>query len=117
MVGMFAKLAGQTSSRAMAEWAKLRQHELSQLLHLKRESMPHASTWSRVLAGAVDPNEVEQILGHFFENQARSRLHPGTRHLCLDGKTLKGTIPLGQTQGVHLLAAYPRKASCWHKSR
>jgi len=26
--------------------------------------------------------------------------------LCLDGKTLRGTIPLGQSQGVHLLAAY-----------
>jgi len=26
--------------------------------------------------------------------------------LALDGKTLRGTIPLGHTQGVHLVAAY-----------
>lgn len=26
--------------------------------------------------------------------------------LAIDGKTLRGTIPLGHTQGVHLLAAY-----------
>jgi hypothetical protein len=26
--------------------------------------------------------------------------------VCLDGKTLRGTIPLGHTNGVHLLAAY-----------
>jgi predicted transposase YbfD/YdcC len=26
--------------------------------------------------------------------------------VCIDGKTLRGTIPAGQSQGVHLLAAY-----------
>src|SRR5579871_2896353 len=30
----------------------------------------------------------------------------GERLLSLDGKTLRGTIPLGKSQGVHLLAAY-----------
>lgn len=26
--------------------------------------------------------------------------------MAVDGKTLRGTIPLGQTQGVHLVAVY-----------
>jgi hypothetical protein len=30
----------------------------------------------------------------------------GNVQVTLDGKTLRGTIPAGQTQGVHLLAAY-----------
>jgi hypothetical protein len=30
----------------------------------------------------------------------------GSLVVALDGKTLRGTIPLGQTRGVHLLAAY-----------
>jgi hypothetical protein len=30
----------------------------------------------------------------------------GSLQVVLDGKTLRGTIPAGQTQGVHLLAAY-----------
>lgn len=34
LIGLLAKLAGQTSSRAIAEWAQLRQHELAQLFSL-----------------------------------------------------------------------------------
>src|SRR5260221_1624620 len=55
MVGVLAKLAGQDSSRGMGHWAQLRARELSQLFHLKRERMPHYSTWSRVLGHGNDP--------------------------------------------------------------
>jgi predicted transposase YbfD/YdcC len=107
MIGVLAKLAGQDSSRAMAHWAQLRSHELSQLFHLKRESMPHYSTWSRVLGHGVEPSEVEEIVGRFFAQGARTAQRKrGTIHLAIDGKTLRGTIPLGETEGVHLLAAY-----------
>lgn len=107
MIGVLAKLAGQDSSRAMAHWAQLRTHELSQLFHLKRERMPHYSTWSRVLGHGVEPSEVEEIVGQFFR-QATSMTGSkrGSIQLAIDGKTLRGTIPLGQTEGVHLLAAY-----------
>src|SRR6266496_6680358 len=55
LIGLLAKLAGQDSCRGMAHWAKLRSRELSQLFHLKREKMPHYSTWSRVLGHGVEP--------------------------------------------------------------
>ncbi len=107
MIGVLAKLAGQDSSRAMANWAKLRTQELSQLFQLKRERMPHYSTWSRVLGHAVEPAEVEQVLGQFFIKAVmRPEPKPGSLQLALDGKTLRGTIPLGASRGVHLLAAY-----------
>lgn len=107
MIGVLAKLAGQDSSRAMAHWAKLRTRELSQLFHLKRERMPHYSTWSRVLGHGVEPSEVEHIIGQFFVTAAKeSKPKRGSIQLALDGKTLRGTIPLGASQGVHLLAAY-----------
>lgn len=107
LIGVLAKLAGQNSSRAMAHWAKLRSHELSQLFHFKRERMPHYSTWSRVLGHGADPSEVEQILGQFFAAGTRgSEPRRGSIQVSLDGKTLRGTIPLGGSQGVHLLAAY-----------
>ncbi len=107
MIGVLAKLAGQDSSRAMAHWAKLRTHALSQLFRLKREKMPHYSTWSRVLGYATEPAEVEQAVGQFFASLAQpSPAKRGSLHLALDGKTLRGTIPLGETRGVHLLAAY-----------
>ena len=107
MVGVLAKLAGQDGFRGMANWAKLRTKELSELFHLKRERMPHYSTWSRVLGYGVEPSEVEQIVGQFFAQAIRaSRRQRGSIHLAIDGKTLRGTIPLGETEGVHLLAVY-----------
>ncbi len=55
----------------------------------------------------MEPREVEAIIGGFFQ-RASSRAVParGRVHLALDGKTLRGTIPLGETRGVHLLAIY-----------
>jgi hypothetical protein len=108
MIGVLAKLAGQDSSRAIAEWAKLRTTELRRLFALKQQTMPHYSTWSRVLAHGVDPIQLEQTLGNFFATSVSeaSRLQRGGIQVCLDGKTLRGTIPLGESQGVHLLAAY-----------
>src|SRR5260370_24890392 len=44
LIGVLAKLAGQSSSRAIAHWAKLRSQELQQLFHLRRARMPHYST-------------------------------------------------------------------------
>src|SRR6266496_4611258 len=106
MIGVLAKLAGQDSSRGMAHWAKLRTKELSELFHLNRECMPHYSTWSRVLGHGVEPNDVEHVLGQFFVIAAReAEPQRGSIQLALDGKTLRGTIPLGETRGVHLLAA------------
>ncbi len=107
MIGVLAKLAGQDSSRGMAHWAKLRTQELSQLFHFTRAKMPHYSTWSRVLGQAVEPAEVEEIIGQFFVTVAKeSEPKRGSIQLALDGKALRGTIPLGKTRGIHLLAAY-----------
>ena len=80
MIGVLAKLAGQDSSRAMAHWAKLRTRELSQLFQLKREKMPHYSTWSRVLGHGVEPREVEQIIGQFFATAAKGSERQQRQH-------------------------------------
>ncbi len=107
MIGVLAKLSGQDSSRAISHWAKLRHRELSRLFQWKRQAMPHYSTWSRVLGQAVDPEEVEQALSQFFAEQKRSKAPKrGSIQVCLDGKTLRGTIPAGHSHGVHLMAAY-----------
>ena len=59
------------------------------------------------MAHAVSPEEVEAAVSQFFQ-QRKPRKAPkrGSIQVCLDGKTLRGTIPAGQTQGVHLMAAY-----------
>jgi predicted transposase YbfD/YdcC len=68
--------------------------------------MPHQSTWSRILGEAVDPREVEQVLSTFFQTPPPAAPARASLVVAVDGKTLRGTIPLGQTQGVHLVAAY-----------
>lgn len=98
LIGVLAKLAGQDSSRAIAHWAQLRKQELRLLFAFQRETMPHYSTWSRVLGRGVDPIQLEQVLGDFFASSLaeESRLQRGGIQVCLDGKTLRGTIPLGE---------------------
>ena len=105
LIGVLAKLAGQTSSRAIAEWAQLRERELVQVFALTHQHMPHFSTWSRILGTGCDPDEVEEVLGQFFADSSFRPSLPGERHLALDGKTLRGTIPLGESHGMHLVAA------------
>ncbi len=106
MVAILAKLAGQHQVRAIAHWAALRAADLTALFHFPRATMPHSTTWSRVLGTAVDLAALEHLL--------RESLHPSDAEvpdraqiaLALDGKTLRGTIPLGHTHGIHLVAAY-----------
>jgi predicted transposase YbfD/YdcC len=97
---ILAKLGGEDTLRGMADWVRLRGSELVRLLHLPRPSLPHQTTYERVLDG-LDVEAFERLVGQFFAQQVSA---PQT--VTLDGKTLRGTIPPGKTQGVHLLAAY-----------
>ena len=103
-----AKLAGHSRLTALAHWAQLRAADLAHLFGLKRSTMPHYTTWSRLFADAVDVAALEQTLGTFFQQQRRAHEVParGSIILAVDGKTIRGTIPAGHTTGVHLVAAY-----------
>jgi predicted transposase YbfD/YdcC len=97
---ILAKLGGEDSMKGMAEWVRLRSQPLIRLLNLSRDSVPHQTTYERVLVD-LDAHEVEQVIGDFFAQQTGC-----DRTITLDGKVLRGTIPDGATQGTHLLAAY-----------
>jgi predicted transposase YbfD/YdcC len=106
-IALLAKLAGASQVRAIAEWARERAAELAALFSLERATMPHPTTWSRVLANAVAVEALERALAPLLappptvEEPTRA-----SRLIALDGKTLRGTIPAGHTSGVHLLSAY-----------
>lgn len=108
---ILAKLVGQNQLEEIADWAKLRAKELSRLLGLKRERMPHKTTWGRVLGKAMDVAALERLVGEFFQSQLEAEIPVrGSVALAIDGKTLRGTIPKGNTRGVHLMGAYlPQK--------
>lgn len=111
-IATLAKLAEQNSPRAIADWARLRAPTLADLFGLDRPTMPHPTTWNRVFGGAIDPQQFSQLVADFLMATApaprgtRKRRRRGQVAVCLDGKTLRGTIPSGMTRGVHLLAAY-----------
>ena len=106
-IAVLAKLAGYSRVEAVADWAKLRQNELHLWFGTKHPRMPHHTTWSRILGWAVGVGDIERV--------AQAALAPPPNGdvpercsivVAIDGKTIRGTIPRGQTQGVHLLAAY-----------
>lgn len=100
---VLAKLCGEDHVRGIATWVRLRKEQLAEALGLARPQAPHATTYSRILSQAVDVEELETVVGRFFESQPKA----GRSVIVnLDGKTLRGTIPAGQSQGVHLLAAF-----------
>lgn len=107
-IAVLAKLAGQSRLEPLADWARQRASELARLFGLTRLTMPHQTTWSRILATAVDVCALEGVLARFFQAQQRQALLParGSIVLAIDGKSVRGTIPTGSTQGLHLMAAY-----------
>jgi len=102
-----ATLSGHSRLRAIAAWAALRAHEFASWFQLERATMPHPVTWSRVFGTAVDLHERAQVLGEVLRPPDLA-LVPARASIALAraGKTLRGTIPRGQTQGVHVVAAY-----------
>jgi predicted transposase YbfD/YdcC len=106
-VAVLAKLAGYSRVEDVADWAKLREHELHVLFATKRARMPHHTTWSRILGRAVDSADLERVAQQVFAPPALGEVPDRCSiEVALDGKTIRGTIPRGQTRGVHLLAAY-----------
>lgn len=100
---IFAKLCGEDTPSGIADWAHLRTKQLVTFLQLERKTLPCHNTYRRVLSGAVNLLDFQQITSRFLTDgldQGQSML------VAIDGKTLRGTIPKGETKGVHLLAAY-----------
>lgn len=97
---ILAKLGGEDGMKGMSEWVQLRAKNLAKLLNLSRLTMPHQTTYERVLA-ELDEVEVERILGKFFSQEQEMNTM-----ISIDGKVLRGTIPSGERQGTHLLAAF-----------
>ena len=100
---VLAKLSGEDRLYGIADWARARADSLCALLGVSRGYLPCHNTYRRVLRQAVDTDRLQAAVSRFLTQD------PDTGHsvlIAIDGKTLRGSIPAGQTQGVHLLAAY-----------
>ncbi|MBC8075870.1 MAG: transposase family protein [Chloroflexales bacterium] len=69
-IALIAKLSGYSQVRALAEWARERAVELAALFGLARTTMPHPTTWSRVLSRAAAATALEQALSRLLAPRA-----------------------------------------------
>lgn len=99
---VMAKLCGEDTPSGMADWVKHRAEQFMDMLKLKRKSMPHHSTYRRIEAEVVDPEELEQVVSNVL---AGKKFFGKQVLLSIDGKVLRGTLDEAQ-EGTYLLAAY-----------
>jgi predicted transposase YbfD/YdcC len=100
---ILAKLAGQHRPSAIAQWVKLRREELVTAFHCQRKTVPALNTIRRVLSDAVMAAELLTILNRFLHEAYGGQQ---SVQVTLDGKTLRGTIAQGQSQGEHIVTAF-----------
>lgn len=88
---LLAKMAGETTLQAIAEWIRLRSTWLQEVLPDARATFPCAATYSNVLR-TVDHAQLNQVLMDLLTRaRAHKRVPAEQTHVVLDGKTLKGT--------------------------
>lgn len=100
---ILAKLAGEDDPEGIAHWVSLRKQMLIETLSLNRKTTPHPTTYTRILGRVVSAEQLQESFTQFLLSTVEGGL---SVEMPLDGKSLRGTIPPGKTQGVHLLAAY-----------
>ncbi|MGH7927958.1 MAG: ISAs1 family transposase [Candidatus Binatia bacterium] len=100
---LLAKLAGEDTPKGIADWLQLRREQIVTGFNLERNGVPAYNTIRRTLAETVSESELQEAFRQFLHQR-----YGGQQSILvvLDGKTLRGTIPKGKRQGVHLLAAY-----------
>jgi len=100
---MLAKLAGEDKPSGMASWIQQRKQELLGFFDVYHRRLPCLNTIRNILSSAFDVDEFAQILLNYLHQTYGGQT---SRLVTIDGKTMRGTIPKGLTQGVHLLAVY-----------
>ena len=101
MVIVMAKLCGEDTPYAIADWAKNHREQLVKLLQLKRESTPSHHTIRRIMGWVVYQEEIERWVGTY--NQCGE--HGGV--YALDGKAPRGTRKKDDEEGPeYLLSVY-----------
>jgi hypothetical protein len=88
---LLAKMAGETTLQAIADWIRFRGTWLQHVLPETRATFPCVATYSNVLR-SVDPTQVTQVLMDLLTRvRAEKRAEGEQVHVVLDGKTLRGT--------------------------
>jgi predicted transposase YbfD/YdcC len=102
---ILAKLCGENKVYGIAEWVQLRSEYLIDALDLKlkRNCLPHHSTYRRILTDEIHADDLKVIMSEYLAQLPRRGQE---MVIVIDGKTVRGTITLEDRFGLHLLAAY-----------
>jgi predicted transposase YbfD/YdcC len=100
MIILMAKLCGENTPMEIADWAKHRQDELVEILHLSRPRMPHHNTYRRILAYKVYVEEIERLVGEYNQQGEHGKVY------AMDGKAIHGMRKKEETSGEYLLSVY-----------
>jgi predicted transposase YbfD/YdcC len=100
---ILAKLAGEDKPSGIAEWIRLRCDSFVKLFNCKHRRMPCLNSIRWILQEIVSLEELEKIFKQYLHKTYGGQV---SVLITIDGKTMRGTIPKGYTQGVHLFAAY-----------
>jgi predicted transposase YbfD/YdcC len=102
---ILAKLCGENKVYGIADWVQLRSAYLIPALDLKlkRQRLPHHSTYRRILTEEVSADDLEMLFSEYLAQLPRRGQE---MVIVIDGKTVRGTITLEDSFGLHLLAAY-----------
>ena len=100
---ILAKASGEDKPSGIAEWIRLRCDTFVKLFNCKHRRMPCLNTIRWVLQDIISVDELETLFSQYLHET-----YGGQQSvlITIDGKTMRGTIPKGSQQGVHLLAAY-----------
>jgi len=100
---LLAKLGGEDKPTGITEWVAHRIESLARMKVLPKAKPPCHMTYRRVLQDTIEPEELERLVSEYHQDC----LETGQEiMLSLDGKTVRGTIPSGETRGTHLLSIY-----------
>lgn len=100
---LLAKLGGEDKPTGITEWVAHRIENLVKMKLLTKAKTPCHMTYRRILQDTIQPEEFERLVSEYHQNC----LETGQEViLSLDGKTVRGTIPAGETRGTHLLSIY-----------
>ena len=100
MIVVMAKLCGEDTPFAIAEWAKHRQEELVKLLCLSRANLPSHHTYRRILAYKIYAEEVERLVGEYNQRGEHGKVY------ALDGKAVRGMRKKDEEGNEYLLSLY-----------
>ena len=98
-----AKLSGEHTPTGITEWVRLRYRALREAMGAHWRPAPSLNTIRRTLAESVFAAELQEVCRQFLHEAYGGQQ---TALVAIDGKTMRGTIPPGSSQGVHLLSAY-----------